>query len=213
MKILASILIIMILTGPLEAKEKEPLVDDPQNSDLSSSLAEANDLQFNFKNSEAINLLLAALNRFEANEPSLKDLQKLAEVHLYLAYLYKNQGTTAKMNEELLLAARFNPSLAPDALLFPPSLTTSLEKAKDQVWQEGHFGSMMIHSTPSNLDIFINGAYKGKTPLRLDQFPVGELHLHVKNGDGFFYQKVNLMEGTNPDTTLKEKTKQKKRKR
>lgn len=173
------------------------------DSSLAGALQQAADLQLNFEYDKAIDLLKESLERFENSDPGLSDLQKLADVHLYLAYLYKNGGNQTAMKKELEEAARFNPSLVPNEMIFPPSLGVLLEEAKDRIWQEANFGEMMIDSQPSGADLFINGAYKGKTPLRLDRYPAGSHHLVVRKDRQSAYKKINLKTGTNERIVLK----------
>lgn len=173
------------------------------DSSLAGALQQAADLQLNFEYDKAIDLLKESLERFENSDPGLSDLQKLADVHLYLAYLYKNGGNQTAMKKELEEAARFNPSLVPDEMIFPPSLAVLLEEAKDRIWQEANFGEMMIDSQPTEADLFINGAYKGKTPLRLDRYPAGSHHLVIRKDKQSTYKKINLKTGMNEKIILK----------
>ncbi len=185
--------------------EKSPTAFLPQkrgNPVLAPALKKAGNLQLNFNYQQAIDVLNQALKDFESNKPSLAELQKLADVHLFLAYLYKNLGNNNLMKQEMETAVRFNPSLTPDELLFPPSLASLVEQAKDHIWSQGHFGKIMIESTPSDADIFINGAYKGKTPLRLDRYPVGEHHFLARWEDHEDYKKITLREGDNSTLLL-----------
>lgn len=188
-------------------------VSSGKNTSLENSLKKAQDLQFNFNNKGAIKVLQQALGSFDQKNPTLKDLQKLADAHLFLAYCYKNIGNTSSMNKSLDEAARLNPSLIPDEMLFPPSLARQFERAKDRIWSRGKFSKIMIESSPSGAQIFVNGSYKGKAPLRLDRYPVGAHHVIAKLGKKEDYQKVILKGAPSHKLVLKPGTARKRRSR
>ncbi len=170
---------------------------------LAAALEIAQEEQFNFNNKRAIEIIHQALDAIDQSSPALVDLQKVADAQLFLAYCYKNEGQTDLMNRALNEAARFNPSLAPNEVLFPPSLIQSFETAKDHIWAQGHFGTLMIESTPTGAEVFINGTFKGKTPLRIDRYPVGIHHLYLQLGGTSAYKKIEIAEGNNSSLRLK----------
>lgn len=170
---------------------------------LAAALEIAQEEQFNFNNKRAIEIIHQALDAIDQSSPSLADLQKMADAQLFLAYCYKNEGQTDLMNRALNEAARFNPSLAPNEVLFPPSLIQSFEIVKDHIWAQGHFGTLMIESTPAGAAVFINGTFKGKTPLRIDRYPVGIHHLYLQTGGTSAYKKIEIEEGNNSNLKLR----------
>lgn len=199
--------VLKILESELSQKNKEVKIAYPlepqKNTPLVLALKEAGELQFNFQNKKAIAKLKGALEEFDRSIPSLPDLKKLADVYLFLAFCHKNEGNVLLMNQALDEAARFNPSLVPDEMIFPPSLVLLFEQAKDRIWAQGRFAQVMIDTSPTGADLFVNGAFKGKTPLRLDRYPIGEHHLYVKLNSEQSYQRVQFHENGNVPFKIK----------
>lgn len=162
---------------------------------LSQAIEKAQDQQFNFQQREAVNTLTTALADFDKTTPDLENLSHLADVYLYLAFCEKNLGETEKMNRALDEAARLNPTLEPSDMLFPPSLVALFEAAKDRIWNEGRFAAVLLETKPDGARIFVNGAFKGVAPLRLDKYPAGVHYIYaVKDAKGIF-KKINLKAG------------------
>lgn len=64
----------------------EPVLNSKKTS-LENSLKKAQDLQFNFQNKAAFQILEKALSIFNRRTPSLKDLQILGDAHLFFGLL------------------------------------------------------------------------------------------------------------------------------
>lgn len=170
---------------------------------LIQALEKAQDEQFNFQEKQAVATLTAALNTFDKTSPDLESLSRLADTYLFLAFCEKNLGETEKMNRALNEAARLNPTLEPSDMLFPPSLIALFEAAKDRIWSEGHFATVFLETKPEGARIFVNGAFKGIAPLRLDKYPAGVHYIYaVKETKGAF-KKINLKEGALSKIRLK----------
>lgn len=170
---------------------------------LPEALKQAEELQLNFKYDEAIEVVSKILERVENSKPTLEDLRALADAYLYIAYLHKCNGHQADMLKSLRLAAHYNPSLIPDEMSFPPSLTTDFEKVKDGVWAADHFGEVLIHAATEGAEIFVNGAFKGLSPLKVNRLPSGQHHFVARSNGHEAYSKLQIKEGANPDIVLK----------
>lgn len=162
---------------------------------LSAALEKAQDEQLNFQEQKAVKTLTAALDSFKGSRPDLEDLAHLPDTYLFLAFCLKNMGETVKMNEALDEAARLNPSLTPSEMLFAPSLIARFEEAKDRIWGQKRFATLLMESNPSGARIFVNGAFKGMAPLRLDRHPDGIHHIYAVLDKKRAYKQVSLKAG------------------
>lgn len=107
------------------------------------------------------------------------------------------------MNRTLDEAARLNPSLVASELLYPPSLISAFERAKDRIWSQGHFSKLEIKTEPPGARVFVNGMYKGNAPLRLEKHPTGWHHINALWGKKSAYKKVTLTEGRTSSLKLR----------
>lgn len=170
---------------------------------LAEALKKAQDEQFNFQDSQAIKTIKNALSSFKTKTASLDDITKLADAYLFLAFCHKNLGNQKEMNYALDEAARLNPSLNPSKMLFPPSLISLFETAKDRIWSHGQFSQIMVESSIEGTRVYVNSEYKGRTLLRLDRYPVGEHHIFATSNGKKAYKKITLKEGNNPTVRLR----------
>lgn len=170
---------------------------------LAEALKKAQDEQFNFQDRKAIKTIKSALSSFKAKTTNLDDITKLADAYLFLAFCYKNLGNQREMNRALDEAARLNPSLKPSKMLFPPSLIALFERAKDRIWTHGKFSQIRVESSIEGTRVYVNSEYKGRTPLRLDRYPVGEHHIFATANGKKAYKKITLKEGNNPTVRLR----------
>lgn len=157
----------------------------------------------NSRTKEAIGTVLSAFGNLESKKPALADLQKLADAYLFLALCYKNDANIPPISGALDEAARMNPSLIPSEELFPPSIIAAFEAAKDRIWNRGKFTRIMITSRPVGAEVYINGTYKGTTPLRIDRYPEGKHHIFLKQGQKQAYKKIILQGVEAPTLSLK----------
>lgn len=175
---------------------------------IQDAVNKANNLQLDFQEKAAIALLTEVTAQYKNNFPTqLSELKALGDAYLLLALLYKNSHSTHEMTMNLVEAVHFNPSLTADDRLVPPSIQEQLEKQKNDLWETGPFGSLAIESLPDNIDLFINGAYKGKTPLRLDHYPTGPVMIIGKLKNQEAHQQVVIQAGVNPKVQIKVKVK------
>lgn len=172
---------------------------------LRPALARAQEEQFNFQDAQALLTLDAALKQFEKDPRHMEDMEKLADVHLLQAFCYKNLGNAPSMKAALQEAARLNPSLEANEMLFPPSLIQQLELEKDHLWEKGAFASLTLESKPNGAMVFVNGAFKGKTPLKLNRYPLGEHYLYFQGEDKTAYRKIRLQSDAEIRVRLKKK--------
>lgn len=169
---------------------------------LGQAVKQAQEYQLHFQDSQAINLLHEALNRLDNEIPNLQSQSSLINAYLMLASCYKNLGQTSQMNEALNEAARLSPNYIPSELYFSPSLVATFEKKADLLWNQDNFGSLMIDSTPQEALVYVNGTFKGKTPLSLDRHPPGNHHIFLIQGNKTAYQKITLKKGVHSSLKL-----------
>lgn len=172
------------------------------SSRLGEALEKAHHLQLNLDEKTAALVVTQALEGMRHQTPSLKDLSLLGDAWLFLALCQKDEGLHEEMNKSLEEAARLNPTLTPKEMLYPPSLLKLFEQAKDRIWKTGVFSQLTIESDPAGSHVFVNGSFKGNTPLRLNRFPAGEHHVLVRDERGREdYRRIRL-EGGAPSQVM-----------
>lgn len=170
---------------------------------LGQAVKQAQEYQLHFQDNQAINLLSETLTHLDDETPNLQSQSSLVNAYLMLASCYKNLGQNSQMNEALNEAARLSPNYIPSELYFSPSLVATFEKKADLLWNQGNFGSLMIDSIPQEALVYVNGTFKGNTPLSLDKHPSGNHHIFLVQGGKVAYQKITLKKGVDSSVKLR----------
>lgn len=174
---------------------------------LKNAVETARRHQFNFRDREGARVLEEALAQTRGEVLSPGDAEFLVEAHLLAASCFQNVGNREETNRYLSEAARLNPALEPSELNYPPSLIAAFEKVRRSIFEREKFSQIFIDSRPSGARIFVNGVYKGKSPLRLEQFSAGSHLLYATRDDSGATKKVSLSSGESLNVTLRLKKK------
>ncbi len=81
----------------------------------------------------------------------------------------------------------YNPQVNLDSRYFAPTVIRRIKRQKDQLKRQ-ELGSIKITAKPAAVDVYINGVFKGSTPLTIEGYPEGE-HVVVVKGANYQTQK------------------------
>lgn len=70
---------------------------------------------------------------------------------------------------------------------FSPSQTNVLEHVQK-------YGELLITTEPDNAEIYVNGLFKGKSPLLVERIPWGNIHIKAKAENMYGFKEIMLMQ-------------------
>lgn len=118
-----------------------------------------------------------AISLFEQTGPLLDDL---ADLKIALAYLGAALTLRGSADEGLSTFAELlvlDPAFSPQG--FTPLITKLFERAISQSSQHAT-GKLEIYTTPPNAAVFVDGVYRGVSPITLDSIAVGKHFLRIE---------------------------------
>ncbi len=119
----------------------------------------------------------------------------LAQVYVLRAKVQRNRKNEAAIESEYGKLIRLNPAYALDKNLYSGWERSAFEKVKKQVLSE-NLGSIAVTSDPIGGEVFLNGFYRGISPVLLDHLPQGPYLVEVRTVNHLpFSQKVTLQSG------------------
>lgn len=131
---------------------------------------------------KAITELTAACRLYEDGFSEVNDLEKIVLANIYLASVFHQTGQPDAALKHYRTALFLDPKLKLDANVFPPEDLENVEKVRRDIAQ-GAKGNAEIHSAPVSARVYIDGVYRGATPLTVNNLPAGDHFLRVeRNG-------------------------------
>ncbi|MBN2361038.1 MAG: PEGA domain-containing protein [Deltaproteobacteria bacterium] len=130
----------------------------------------------------AIKELTASCEFFEDGFSEVNDFDKMVIANLYLASVLQQTGQPEAAIKHYRAALFLDPKLAIDPNVFPPDDIDNLERVRRDN-EQGAKGSVEIASAPVSARIYIDGVYRGATPLTISNLPAGDHFLRIeRNG-------------------------------
>lgn len=126
---------------------------------------------------EAIARLGQAVSLYQQTGPLLGDLSELATSLAYLGAALTLRGSTDEGVSTFVELLTINPGYSMEG--FPPTVAKMFEKAVDKL-QKAAKGSVEIYSTPPYAEVFVDGSFRGVTPLTLKDLPGGTHYLRLE---------------------------------
>jgi len=146
------------------------------------------DLRLDGKYDQAIDVLLEIIVDYSESEQILRQ----AYNHLLFTYLVKDDSAGAEQTAREALE-RF-PDIKADEVLFRPEVNETYNRLRADM-----YGSLRI-TKPDDARVFLDGEFKGNTPLQLPFVPVGEHDLTVtKSGYHDYTDRIAIKPAT-PET-------------
>jgi len=183
----------------------------PQDQDISQMFDAISTLRAEGRFDQAIAELQNIIKRYtESDEILMRAYNEVVYSLLQKSEAQRNSQTAAAIYKEAEAQAtraltRY-PNLDADQKLFPEPVRTLYRSVRSQI-----FGHLVVTSVPDSSHVFVDGEFKGATPLDIKYFPVGDFTLTLTKS-GFVDQSMSLTVLPNRDKDVpvslrKERTK------
>ncbi len=159
------------LSGDPRTREEETL------SRARTALADGRRVYDALNLDEAIARLGQAVSLYQQTGPLLGDLSELATSLAYLGAALTLRGSTDEGVSTFVELLTINPGYSIEG--FPPTVAKMFEKAVEKL-QKAAKGSVEIYSTPPYAEVFVDGTFRGVTPLTLKDLPGGTHYLRLE---------------------------------
>jgi len=130
---------------------------------------------------DAIARLGQAVSLYQQAGPLLGDLGELKTALAYLGAALTLRGSADEGVSTFFELLTLDPSYAPAG--FPPVVNQVFDRALDRL-SSSATGSVEIYSTPPYAAVFLDGEFRGVTPLTVDQLTAGTHYLRLEK-DGY----------------------------
>lgn len=131
----------------------------------------------------AIEELSKAIEEFKKAAGRLGGGEDYLEALLYLGAAHILSGDNERGTESFRTVAMFDKRKILDPKVFPPSMIEIFDKTKEDV-TSSPVGTVLVKSNPNAAEVYLNGVFKGITPLTLVKIPEG-LHFVRVEKDGY----------------------------
>jgi hypothetical protein len=126
----------------------------------------------------AIQYLSYALNRYQRDIGYVEDPSTMANLLLLMAASHILRGEERAGSERLSQALEIFPRAEPDPRIFNPAMRKKFDDVAAQV-QRRPTGKMTINSTPSYAEVYVDGTFRGITPLTVENLVQGQHLVHI----------------------------------
>ena len=131
----------------------------------------------------AIDELNRAIEEFRKAAGRLGGGEHYLEALLYLGAAHILSGDNERGTEAFRTVAMFDKRKILDPKVFPPSMIEIFDKTKEDV-AASPVGTVLVKSNPTAAEVYLNGVFKGITPLTLVKIPEGSHFVRVEK-DGY----------------------------
>ncbi|MFH1810146.1 MAG: PEGA domain-containing protein [Pseudomonadota bacterium] len=152
-------------------------------ADAEARLAAGKSAYENLEADQAVEQLTQACERFETGYAAVQTPDKMVEAHVFLASVLLQTGSLDKARIHYRTALYLDPKLDLDPNRFAPEDIEALEIVRREIIQE-ETGSADITSAPVSARVYIDGVYRGTTPVKVTDLPRGYHYLLVER-DGY----------------------------
>jgi hypothetical protein len=131
----------------------------------------------------AIDELSKSIEEFKKAAGRLGGGEGYLEALLYLGAAHILSGDNERGTESFRTVALFDKRKTLDPKVFPPSMIEIFDKTKEDV-TASPVGTVLVKSNPTAAEVYLNGVFKGITPLTLVKVPEGVHFIRVEK-DGY----------------------------
>ena len=131
----------------------------------------------------AIDELNKAIEEFQKAAGRLGGGEEYLEALLYLGAAHILSGDNERGTQSFRTVAMFDKRKILDPKVFPPSMIEIFDKTKEDV-AASPVGTVLVKSNPAAAEVYLNGVFKGITPLTLVKIPEGVHFVRVEK-DGY----------------------------
>ncbi len=126
----------------------------------------------------------SAIKQYESCAPALEKVENYVEAHMYLAASLQLRNKQEDAKDEVIDALAIRPNYKPAGKLAGGAFADLLRAAKKENG-EVHRGSASFTTVPPGGKVFIDGEFKGFSPLSVDHLAVGK-HVFVFERAGYY---------------------------
>jgi PEGA domain-containing protein len=131
----------------------------------------------------AIDQLNKAIELYQKAAGRLGDGKEYLDALLFLGAAYILSGDNERGTFSFRTVAMFDKRKTIDTKVFPPSMIEIFNQVREEV-AASPVGTVQVKSTPPAAEVYLNGVYKGITPLTLVKVPEGTHFVRMEK-DGF----------------------------
>ena len=148
-----------------------------------------------FELDKASKVLKDALVRYQRHAGHLRSYEKLAEVHMLLGAIYSLEGQQKSASLSMQNAYVAYPDIQPDPRLYNPTMRELFQWSIKEL-ERNSTGSAAVTSTPSYARVYVDGVFRGVTPLVVPKLGPGPHQLKLlKDGFRHFGRIVRVKPG------------------
>ncbi len=147
----------------------------------------------------AVRALEEAIEAYTEGLPALDDLDEFAGAHARLGATQYFAGDPEAAKLAFRRATLLSPKHAPDPTVFSPDLMEFFETQR-QVVLEALTGVLTVASRPDDVEVWVDGRYRGVTPSTLEDLPVGDHHVVVRRRGYIASTEVTSLAPADPVT-------------
>jgi len=176
---------------------------------LNRYLDQAKEFYKNFNFKEAIRVLENTIETYRHSITAQLENFLLAEAYIMLGNIYLGARQKRKARDSFQKAVRLDPERVITDQKYPPKTVRFYQKVREDFLSDAKLASLEVGTSPSESEIYLNGAYKGITPLVIPRFTPGEHFIYVKKtGYQSLGKKIDVASsGTQEKLILKKKSK------
>ncbi len=149
----------------------------------------------------AVEYLRSALTgKYERNAAHVTNVRRVAELLTLLGAVHILRGEDKLGAERLAQAVTIDPKVEPDPRVFNPAMREIFQQAVEHLSARPR-GSLAISSNPSYAEVYVDGVFRGVTPLLVDGLSEGKHYVRlVKDGYRSFGAIENIAAGKESST-------------
>jgi hypothetical protein len=158
---------------------KSAIVELGNVGSVQSQVAEAKKAYFKLALGKADELTQKSIKRCLGMPPRDRDWRALQEAYTIHGIVAMAQNRKSDATESFRKLVHYNPQVNLDDRYFAPSVIKRIERAKKEL-KDQKLGSISVSTKPAAADVYVNGVFKGSTPLTVSGYPEGEHAVSVK---------------------------------
>ncbi|MCP5468828.1 MAG: PEGA domain-containing protein [Deltaproteobacteria bacterium] len=147
---------------------------------LDRYLEDAKKFYVEFAYKEGIGLLQNTIEAFYNTGSLQKQTFVLREAHLILGNIYTADEDKRKAIQTFKEAIRLDPDYKIDSIVYPPATVANFDQAKEEYLKELKPTKLEISTSPSEAEVYVNGVFKGNSPVVLENYSPGTHFILVK---------------------------------
>ncbi len=159
--------------------QKDAIIASGQVSSLQAAVDEAKREYFQLHLERSSSLVEKVVAQALSAPLAERDNAALLEAYTVQGIVAMAQNQRALANEAFSKLVYYNPTIKLDQRYFAPSIVKKVRRTREKTAQQ-QTGMIQVHSVPAASDVYVNGVFKGTTPLQVSGYAIGEHAVVVK---------------------------------